>query len=301
MYRFVFLLTYPLLYLVSILPFKVLYGLSDFLYLILYYIVGYRKKVVRNNLKIAYPNTSNKDLLILEKRFYRHFVDIFMEMAKTFTVSEKELLKRYKYENLELLERLEKEGRSVVLIASHYANWEWSTILGNMVEMPVIGAFTKVSNPYYNKKLIDSRTRFGSLVIESKKFIPMVIANFKKKQQASYAMISDQSPTKGKIYHFERFLGQNVPVHTGAEVLSRKFDLAVVFVDVQKIGRGEYKAKLELITETPRNLEEFDLTRRYLKLTERQINRDPAYYFWSHKRFKHKDKTYLLRTDVKVK
>ena len=301
MYRLVFLLTYPLLYLVSILPFRVLYALSDFLYIIIYYVVGYRKKVVRNNLKLAYPNATSKELLSLEKRFYRHFVDVFMEMAKTFTVSEKKLLKRFKYENVELLERLEKEGRSVALMAAHYGNWEWATILGNMVSKPVIGAFTKVSNPYYNQKLIDSRTRYGSLVLESKKFIPMVIENHKNKQQASYVLISDQSPAKGKIYHFERFLGQNVPVHTGGEILARKFDMAVVFVDVQKTGRGRYKAKLELITETPNKLEEFEITKRYTRLTERQIERDPAFYFWSHNRFKHKDKTHLVRKDDKVK
>jgi KDO2-lipid IV(A) lauroyltransferase len=283
------------------LPFKILYGLSDFLYLIIYYLIGYRKEVVRNNLKLAYPKASNEELLSLEKRFYHHFVDVFLEMAKSFTVSENKLKKRFVYENIELIERLKKEGKSIALMASHYANWEWMSLIGNLVSIPVIGAYTKVSNPYFNEKLIDSRTRFGCLVTESKKFIPMVIANFKKKEQASYILISDQSPTKGKIHHFETFLGQNVPVHTGGDILARKFDLAVVFVDVQKTGRGHYKAKLELMTENPNELKDFEITKQYTRLTERQIERDPAFYFWSHKRFKHKDKIHLLRKDEKVK
>ncbi|MGB0838203.1 MAG: lysophospholipid acyltransferase family protein [Flavobacteriaceae bacterium] len=286
----IYLVTYPFFMVVSLLPFKVMYLLSDLFYLILYYLIGYRKKVVQKNLKLAYPDKTEKERLDLEKKSYRHFVDIFFEMAKTFTVSKKELLKRYKFSNTELIDRLHNEGRSVIMMSSHYGNWEWSILVPVVTNYTSYATYTEISNPYFNKAVIQSRGKFGAIPIEAKKTVPAIIKNSARKKQALYGLISDQSPSYKNLNYFTEFFGVKVPVHIGAETLAKKYDIAVVMLDTQQTKRGYYQSEFKMISEFPKQTESREITQKYLRETEHQINRNPSLYFWTHNRFKHSNK-----------
>lgn len=286
----VYILVYPLIWLTSILPFRILYIISDFLYLIVYYVIGYRKKVVLSNLKIALPDKTEKELLVIRKKFYHHFVDIFMEMIKSFTISEKEINRRYKYTNLELLNNLYENGKSVAIVGGHYANWEWVLNLNSFVKYNCVGAYTRVSNKYLNNQILKSRGKFGVQLVPTSKTIPVLIENHKNKVQSLYGLLSDQSPQLKKTFYWGEFFGVKVPIHTGAEMLAKKYDMNIIFINVKKVKRGFYETTFSLITDNAKKYANYELTDIFIDLIEKQIQAEPAYYFWTHKRFKHKDK-----------
>ncbi|SDX92363.1 KDO2-lipid IV(A) lauroyltransferase [Lutibacter oricola] len=286
----VYILVYPLIWLISILPFKLLYLFSDFLYTILYYVVGYRKKVVLDNLKMVFPEKEEKELLIIRKQFYHHFIDIFMEMIKSFTISEKEMCKHYQFPNLEVFHKLYKNGKSTILVGAHYANWEWIMCLNNQVTYKGYAAYTKIGNPYLNNSILKSRSKFGVTLKQTSKIIREIEHNDTNNIQAMYGLLSDQSPQLKKTHYWADFFGVKVPIHTGAEMLTKKYDMNLVFMNSKKIKRGYYETTFEVITENPRDFKDYELTDIFLDKVEKQVKSNPAYYFWTHKRFKHKDK-----------
>lgn len=286
----VYSIVYPIIWFISILPFKLLYILSDFFYFIIFYIIGYRKKLVLNNLELAYPHKSIVELRAIRKKFYHHFVDVFMEMIKTFTITKKELDKHYTYKNIELIQKLKKDGKSVILISAHYANWEWIIGMNTFINYNATAVYTKISNPYFNKKVIKTREKFGIKLVQSSKVIPLILKNHKNNIQSIYGMLSDQSPQLRNNTYWSHFLGIKVPIHTGAELLAKKYNMNIVFLNTKKIKRGYYETTLSTITNNAKEHPKFDLTERYLKKVEQQIKENPEYYFWTHNRFKHKDK-----------
>lgn len=286
----VYILVYPFIWLISILPFRILYGISDVIYLLVYYVIGYRKKVVFNNLKLTFPEKSNEEIIGISKKFYHHFVDIFIEMVKSFTISEESLNKRYVYKNIDLLNELYKDGKSVILVFGHYSNWEWIIGLTQFIEYKGYAAFTKINNKYFNRKILNSRQRFGVQLKPTSKIIQEIDRNHKKNIQAIYGLLSDQSPQLSKTFYWHEFLGVNVPVHTGAEMLAKKYGINIVFANIEKVKRGYYETSFSLITNNASKHPEHELTGFYLEKTENQIRNRPEYYFWTHKRFKHRDK-----------
>ncbi len=286
----VFILTYPLIWLFSKLPMRILYIFSDVFYLFFYYIIAYRKKVVFDNLRMAFPKKSDQELKTISKKFFRHFTDLFMESVKAFSISEKEIVKRYTYKNPEIVNDIAKQGRSIVLVGAHQANWEWSTSIQLVLDIPVIGAYTKVRNKYYEEVIRNTRGKFGVYGYTTSTYIKGITGNITKGMQGLYLLLSDQSPQVHKTYYWSEFMGIKVPIHTGAEMLSKKFDMAVINYTSKKIKRGYYEVVFELITETPRLLDDYKVTDAYLKITEAAIREQPEFYLWSHKRFKHRDK-----------
>ncbi|UMB54954.1 lysophospholipid acyltransferase family protein [Lutibacter sp. A64] len=286
----VYILVYPIIWLLSILPFKILYFISDIIYLLVYYVIGYRKKVVFYNLKLTFPQKTDKELIKLRKLFYHHFVDIFIEMIKSFTVSKKEIYKRYQYTNLNFFTDLYKDGKSVVLVGPHYANWEWIMSLDSFVKYKGYAAYTKINNPYFNNQILKSRTKFGTSLVQTSKVISEIKKNQKNNVQAIYGLLSDQSPQLKKTFYWSEFLGIKVPIHTGAEMLAKRYDLNVVYMDVQRIKRGYYQTTFSLITDNATKFEDYQITDIFLEKVEKQIRINPEFYFWTHKRFKHKDK-----------
>jgi KDO2-lipid IV(A) lauroyltransferase len=286
----IFCIVYPIIWLISILPFRLLYLISDFFFVLLYYVVGYRKKIVLSNLQLAFPEKSTNELLKIRKKFYRHFVDVFMEMIKTFTISKNELDKHYKYTNLDLIHQLKKDGKSVILISAHYANWEWIIGMNSFINYNAYAAYTKISNPYFNNKLLKTREKFGVTLKQSSKIIPAVYHNYKNNIQSMYGLLSDQSPTLKKAAYWTEFMGVKVPIHTGGESLAKKYDMNIVFLDTRKLKRGYYETTFSIITNDAKKHPDFELTDIYLRKVEAQIKAQPEYYFWTHKRFKHKDK-----------
>lgn len=286
----IYILVYPLIWVISILPFKVLYLISDFIYLILYYIIGYRKEVVLYNLTLTFPEKSKTELIQLRKKFYHHFVDVFIEMIKSFTVSKKEVYKHYKYTNIDFFTELYKDGKSVVLVGPHYANWEWIMSLDSFVDYKGYAAYTKVNNPYFNKKVLNSRAKFGTNLIQTSKIISEMKFNKKNNIQSMYGLLSDQSPQLRKTFYWRTFFGVQVPVHTGAEMLAKKHDMNVVYMDVKKIKRGYYETTFSLITNEASKHPNYEITDLFIDKVEKQVRDQPEFYFWTHKRFKHKDK-----------
>lgn len=290
MHFIVYCLVYPIIWFISILPFRLLYIISDFFFVLIYYVIGYRKKVVLDNLQIAFPEKSMSEILKIRKKFYQHFVDIFMEMIKTFTISKATLNKHYTYKNIELVQELKKDGKSVILISAHYANWEWIIGMNAFINYNAIAVYSKLTNKYFNNKLLKTREKFGVTLAQSSKVIPLISQNYKNNIQSIYGLLSDQSPQlRGNLY-WTHFLNTKVPVHTGGEMLAKKYNLNVVFLDTRKIKRGYYETTLSLITNDAKKHPKFELTEIYLRKVEEQIRSKPEFYFWTHRRFKHKDK-----------
>lgn len=284
----VFIIAYPFLWIISILPFPIFYKLSDGVYFLVYYIIGYRKNVVRGNLALALPHLSAKKRLVIEKKSYQHLCDMFMEMIKTMTISSEEMNKRFVITNIELMKEFEQKEKSIMLLASHYASWEWLLALNQKVNYEGVGVYKKLSNKYFDKLVRDIRSKYNSKLISTSDAIPYISHNQKEGILSIYGLASDQSPKAGRIFHWKPFMGIEVPVHTGAEMLAKKYDLNVIFAKVKKTGRGYYECTLVPISYDPNSVPDFGITDIFIQEVEKQIQEAPEYYFWTHKRWKHK-------------
>lgn len=285
-----FLIIYPFLWFVSILPFRILYLFSDATYILVYYIIGYRKKTVRENLALTLPHLSHKERLIIERRFFHHFCDGFFEMAKTMTISEKEMNKRFVFTNLELYQNLEKKQKSIALMCGHYGSYEWLITMNKHINFQGYGIYKKIANKYFDKLVRDIRSRFKANLIDTKESIKVMTENQKSGILGLYGFAGDQSPKMGKAFHWSPFMGIEVPVHTGAEMLAKKMDMNMIFVKVKKTKRGFYEATFVNLADNPREVPNYEITDKFLRLVEKQIYEAPEYYLWTHKRWKHADK-----------
>ncbi|WP_392346476.1 lysophospholipid acyltransferase family protein [uncultured Polaribacter sp.] len=285
-----FAITYPIIWMLSRLPMRILYMKSDFFYFLIYYVFRYRKQVVLDNLKLAFPEKPEVELLQIRKKFFKHLMDLLVESVKAFSISEKEILKRYTYSNPELVNKYAAEGRSIALMGAHQSNWEWSISLPKVLNIDMYGAYTKLNNTYYEKVVRDSREKFGVIGYKTSEMVRGMQKRFSAKQQGAYILLSDQSPQLHKTYYWRAFFDIKVPIHTGAEMLSKRFDLVVINYVTRRIKRGYYKTEFQLITDTPKEFKDYQITDLYTELTEKNIREQPEFYLWSHKRFKHRDK-----------
>jgi KDO2-lipid IV(A) lauroyltransferase len=284
----VYILAYPLLWLISILPFRLFYWLSDCVYFIVYHVIGYRTKVVRENLALTLPHLTKEERKEVEKKFYQHMCDMFLEMIKTMSISPEEMQKRFTITNIEVLREYEKKGKSVVLVASHYASWEWLLTINKRIAFRGIGVYKKIANPYFDKLIRKIRSKYDAELVETRKTIPLMAQNQRDGILSLYGLASDQSPKLDRIFHSMKFMGIEVPVHTGAEMLAKKYDLSVIFVKVKKVARGYYEATIVPIADDPKEYDNFEITEKYLREVEKQIYEAPEYYLWTHKRWKHR-------------
>ncbi len=290
MHFLAYILLYPVLYLISILPFRLLYVVSDILYLLIYRIFGYRKKVVSNNLNLVFPNKSSAEIKRITKVFYRHLCDMIVESIKSLTISESEMRKRYKFTNVEVVQDIENQNRSMILMCAHYGSWEWIFILQTYVKSRGNAVYKQLANKYFDRLVKRIRAKYNSYLVTTKDIIPTLIKEKREGILSINGFVSDQSPKLNKAFHWNEFMGVKVPVHTGAEMLAKKLDMAVVFFKVKKVKRGYYETTFETITLNPKEYEDYQITDIFLKLVENQINEAPEYYLWTHKRWKHKDK-----------
>ncbi|TDX12730.1 lysophospholipid acyltransferase family protein [Flavobacterium sp. S87F.05.LMB.W.Kidney.N] len=286
----VYILAYPLLWLISILPFRLFYLFSDFVYFLVYRVIGYRKKVVRENLALTLPHLSDAERKDIEKKFYKHMCDMFLEMIKTMSISPEEMEKRFHVTNIDLVLDYAKKGKSVILVASHYASYEWLLTINPKLGFQGIAVYKKLANPYFDKLVRKIRSKYNTEMIETRKAIPTMAQNQRNGVLSMYGLASDQSPKLDRIFHSMKFLGIEVPVHTGAEMLAKKYDLAVIMVKVKKVRRGYYEATFLSLADNPKDFEDFEITEMYLKEVEKQILETPEFYLWTHKRWKHRVK-----------
>lgn len=288
MQRIAFLLAYPPLWLFSKLPMRFLYMCSDFFFVIIYYLVGYRKKVVRENLRLAFPDYSEAEIRTIEKRTMRHFVDVFVEMIKSFSITEKELSKRLLITNPELLDPYFQRGQSVIFLSGHYANWEWvSFIVEKSLNYRMSVVYKKLKNRYFDALMKKTRNKFGVRFVETKNFYPEILQDRKNGVVRAYGFLADQSPKKVNIKHWDNFMGIRVPVVIGPETIARKLDYPVFYFRTERISRGVYHSTFKLLEEHPKQAVMYELTKSYIAELEDQIRNRPEFYFWTHKRFKH--------------
>lgn len=286
-----YLTLYPILFLISILPFRVFYILSDIICFLVYNIFGYRKKVVRENMALALPHLSESERLVIEKKFYKHMCDMFLEMIKTMSISVKEIEKRFVFTNLDMVYDLEKKDKSIALMCAHYASYEWSISLKGHINFETYAIYKKVNNKYFDQLIHRIRSRFKALLIDNKKAIGVIERNQRNNLRALYGFASDQSPQLKAHVYWSKFMGIEVPVHTGAEMLSKRYDMNMVFLKVKKIKRGYYEATFEPLVDDLKSIPNFQVTELFLQKVEQQILEAPEFYLWTHKRWKHRKKT----------
>ncbi|MFB9076340.1 lysophospholipid acyltransferase family protein [Flavobacterium procerum] len=284
----VYIIAYPFLWLISILPFRIFYWFSDFVYLLIYRIIGYRKKVVRENLALTLPHLSDAERKEIEKKFYKHMCDMFLEMIKTMSISPEEMEKRFHVTNIELVQDYAKKGKSIILVASHYASYEWLLTTNPKLGFQGVAVYKRLANRYFDDLVRKIRTKYKTEMVETRKAIPTMAQNQRDGKLSLYGLASDQSPKLDRIFHTMKFMGIEVPVHTGAEMLAKKYDLSVISVEVRKVKRGYYEATFVTIADNPKDYPDFEITEKYLKDVEKQIYEAPEFYLWTHKRWKHR-------------
>lgn len=272
----------------ALLPFCVLYFISDILYFIVYRIVRYRKEVVRKNLKNSFPEKSESEILSIEKQFYHHLCDYFVETIKILQISDKEVRKRMVFQNPEILNQIAQNGNSCLLALGHYGNWEYVPSIG-MYLLPIIEqgqVYKQLSSPTFDKFFLKLRDRFSPKSIEMKSIYRTIITNNRNNKTMTIGFLSDQRAPLSSSY-ITTFLNQETRVFTGLERIARQFGFAVVYLDIKKVKRGHYVGDFSVITYDAKLEEENAVLEKYMEKLEETIKYEPAYYLWSHNKWKH--------------
>ena len=283
-----YIIVYPILWFISILPFRLLYFFSDCVFVVIYHIIGYRKKTVQENLQLALPYLSNNERLLIEKKSYRHLCDMFLEMIKTMTISREEMEKRFKFTNIDLYRDFEKKEKSIAIMVAHYASYEWVISMNQHIAFEGYAIYKRLNNRYFDKLVRDIRSKFKATLITTKETAPTIEQNYNNKKLGVYGFASDQSPIIHAAFHWNKFMGIEVPVHTGAEMLSKKFDMNILFLKTKKVKRGHYEASFEILSENPKEIPDYQITDDFISRVEKQIYEAPEFYLWTHNRWKHK-------------
>jgi len=292
MNKILYYVVYTWMFLHALLPFRLLYVLSDILYFFVYKVVGYRLKVVRHNLKMSFPDKTEAERKTIEREFYHHFCDYFVETLKLLHISDEEMGKRMKFENVELVRDLMKDGNSAMMFLGHYCNWEWVTSLNMHFSASENGDIDlgQIYKPLRNKAFDDlflkMRSRFGSLGIPKNDTLRTIIKLRREMKQILIGFMADQTPSVRNIHYWTTFLNQDSPVFTGVERIAKQTGFAVVYLDIEKVKRGYYKATVKYITDDPKAEPENKITETYIRMMEKTILRNPAYWLWTHKRWK---------------
>ena len=267
------------------LPLWLLYKLADFLFLLFISIVPYRKKVITENLKNAFPNLTKAEHKTIRRKYYRYLADLFVEGIKNLAIHQKSLKNRIKVQNPQLMQDLLAKKKNVLLVGGHYGNWEWViTVQSLLFEQQAIGLGKPLSNGYFDEKINALRARFGMKIVNAKNYKAAIT----EKYPQGFAMLtlSDQSPGDSLKSYWTNFLNQQTAVLFGAEQMAHEFDLAVVFFKLTRPKRGYYEMELELICESPKNMPYGEITEKHTALLEEQIKEKPELWLWSHKRWK---------------
>lgn len=274
------------LYGLSLLPFPLLYLLSNGLRFLAFNVIGYRKKVVYQNLRNAFPNYTEAQIDTIAKNFYKHLIDVFLETFKMQSISVNQLEKHGKFVNLTVLDEIIKEKRSFVILTSHMGNWEWlPSILHLEKKADIVGIYHKLSSPFFEWFTKRMRERFGIQMITMENTLRGMLAN--KNKLTGTGFLSDQTPSAENAYWIQ-FLNQDTPVHTGAEKIAKKFDYPVVYAAVKKPKRGYYEVNLEILTMNPKETPDHYITNLFNQKLEEDIKNQPEIWLWSHRRWKHK-------------
>jgi Kdo2-lipid IVA lauroyltransferase/acyltransferase len=281
----------PFIYLLSLLPFPILYRVSDGFYFILYYIIGYRKKVAMQNLRNAFPEKSEAEIKRLCKDFYHYLCDLFLETFKTLTISRSSMLKHCTLSPAakDIFDRFNQEGKSIVLVMGHYGNWEWA---GNtyslLCKQKLFVVYHPVANKYFDGLMYRMRTRFGTGLIAMKDTFKDMVKH--KAMTSTTAFIADQTPPPENAF-WTNFLNQDTPIFRGTEKIAKKLGYPIVYITIKRLKRGYYNILAEVLSEDSKNTAEGEISELHTARLEKDIREQPELWLWTHKRWKHKRPT----------
>jgi KDO2-lipid IV(A) lauroyltransferase len=277
----------PFIYLVAVMPFPLLYLFSDGIYFLLYRVLGYRQKIVHQNLVNSFPEKGEKEIREIEERFYRYFCDLFLETFKTLTISKENMVKHCEFvpETLAIFNQLAEENQSFMVVMGHFGNWEWG---GNTFSIccrhQLYVIYHPLSNPYFNGLTYRMRTRFGTRLIAMKDTLREMLKN--RKELTATAFIADQSPLPDRAYWMS-FMNQNTPVFLGIEKIAIKIRYPIVYISIRRVKRGYYKVFAERI-EVPSLIQKTGtITEIHTRRLEADIRSQPENWLWTHRRWKH--------------
>jgi len=289
--RLTFIATYPLLRLVAFLPFPILYGISSIIAIMLFDVFRYRRAVIDENLETAFPELDKDEKRKIRRKFYFHFTDLFIESLKNGLMSNSTFKKRFQVKNVELVEQFARENRSIVILAAHQGNWEWTGAIALYTKVPVYGIYQKINNPYFDRFIHKTRGKSGMHLVPTFKLRDVLEENQKNQHIGMYGLVSDQSPMIKKTKHWHTFFGREVPIHTGAEELARTYGMGIIYLSIRKIRRGYYAASFETFQPQVEGSSNYSIMEAYMQKVELEIKEQPHTYLWTHRRFKHAKKS----------
>ena len=274
----------------SLLPLSVLYFISDvILYPLVYYVARYRLKVVRKNLRNSFSDKSHNELKSIEKKFYRHFADLLVEIVHGYHASDEEMREHVVFENVDLVEELAQKTQGVIAYLGHMGNWEWIADLNkrfvdrSMVEYNI---YRQLKNPNSDKMMLELRSKRGGECIEKKQLLRKLVSLRHANHSFVLGMLSDQKPSKRSTYAWTQFLNQETAFLNGSEVLAKKFGYSAVYAHILSPKRGQYTVRFELITDNPAAMPDEEMTKKYAALLEQNIHAQPEQWLWTHNRWK---------------
>jgi KDO2-lipid IV(A) lauroyltransferase len=273
------------LYLLSLMPFWLLYLLSDFLFVVLYYVTGYRRKVVQENLKNAFPEKSTTERGIIERKYYKYLADLVVETVKAISISDAEIVKRMTIANPEVIQHYFNRDKSIIAAAGHYCNWEWAALRSGLAtdEKSII-VYKPLSNTIVGDFFNKTRGRFGVIMVSMKQTYRKM-TEFKN-DKIFVTLLSDQAPVREDSKYFTDFLNQPTAVFLGVEKLTRIIDGVIIFIKIELVKRGYYKATIVPLVDEPKQTKPFEITEIHVKYLESIIKEKPEYWLWSHRRWK---------------
>lgn len=275
-----------MIFLLGLMSFRILYVFSDLIYLLVYQVFGYRRKVVDANIRSAFPEKNKSEIRMLTKKFYHHLCDISLESIKGFSMSPGELIRRHHFVNPELADHYFAKGISAIALPAHYNNWEWGSLSpGLQINYPLVVLYKPLSNKQVDSFVKRHRAKFNTRLASIRE--TAITFNELAASPHVYVMAADQSPSNLKECYWFNFLNHNTVWLAGPEKYARKYNWPIMYVDIQKVKRGFYELKLVLLTDNPASLPEGEITRLYAHHLEESILSEPAYWLWSHRRWKH--------------
>ncbi|MBQ8888817.1 MAG: lysophospholipid acyltransferase family protein [Bacteroidaceae bacterium] len=273
--------------LVALLPLSVLYVISDFMYFVLYKIIGYRKKTVRDNLLKSFPNRSLEEIKDIERKFFHHLSDCIVETIKLVHISDEEINRRVLVTNPELIEELASDGRPIILYMGHYGNWEWVQAVTSHYKRPAINCeiYRPLHDKVMDKIFLRIRSRFPNMAIPQNQAFRSLLRMKQEGKQVLVGFIADQRPNSKNLNHWTTFLHQDTAYAVGGEEIGNRMNGHYAYLEVEKYKRGHFRMTFKKIP-LPQEELEYPYTLQFMKMLEETIERAPEYWLWSHKRWR---------------
>jgi len=280
---------YGFCWLLALLPLRCLYLISGLLYVLVCYVVRYRRKVVMDNLRRSFPEKTEKERQQIARKFYQFICDLFIETVKVTNIDTPQIRRRIRYSNPEIFDDLYRKGKQIFFVLGHYGNWEWVATMEHTIPYHLATLYEPLKNKLFDKFFYNMRTKYGVEAFPSNSAIRSINQYRQQNRLTTLGFLSDQSPHRNDATHYwTTFLNQDTLVYLGVEKLARRYNMAVMYYEIRRVKRGYYEVDVTLITENAAETAEKEITDRHVQLLEETIRRNPQYWLWSHRRWKHK-------------